>query len=119
MIRRPPRSTLFPYTTLFRSGGGMGAVWLASDELLGRQVAVKQVLPPPTADEAAVAQQRQRALREGRIAARLSHPHPVTVYDVAVEDRAPSLAMAYLPSRSLAAVLHEDGVLRSAERRVG
>src|SRR3712207_8005826 len=24
MIRRPPRSTLFPYTTLFRSGGGVG-----------------------------------------------------------------------------------------------
>src|SRR5256885_3853016 len=24
MIRRPPRSTLFPYTTLFRSGGGLG-----------------------------------------------------------------------------------------------
>src|SRR5258708_15485321 len=41
MIRRPPRSTLFPYTTLFRSGRGDasvlvqerercdGAVWLA------------------------------------------------------------------------------------------
>jgi tRNA A-37 threonylcarbamoyl transferase component Bud32 len=92
-------------------GGGMGAVWLASDELLGRQVAVKQVLPPPTADEAAVAQQRQRALREGRIAARLSHPHAVTVYDVALEDGAPWLVMEYLPSRSLAEVLHEDGVL--------
>src|SRR5260370_26265328 len=25
MIRRPPRSTLFPYTTLFRSGGGQKA----------------------------------------------------------------------------------------------
>src|SRR3712207_8485429 len=25
MIRRPPRSTLFPYTTLFRSGSGSGA----------------------------------------------------------------------------------------------
>src|SRR3712207_7005121 len=25
MIRRPPRSTLFPYTTLFRSGGGAGS----------------------------------------------------------------------------------------------
>src|SRR5688572_32619189 len=25
MIRRPPRSTLFPYTTLFRSGGGAAA----------------------------------------------------------------------------------------------
>src|SRR5437763_7235119 len=24
MIRRPPRSTLFPYTTLFRSAGGDG-----------------------------------------------------------------------------------------------
>src|SRR3712207_8963255 len=24
MIRRPPRSTLFPYTTLFRSAGGEG-----------------------------------------------------------------------------------------------
>jgi tRNA A-37 threonylcarbamoyl transferase component Bud32 len=92
-------------------GGGMGAVWLASDELLGRQVAVKQVLPPPTADETAVAQQRQRALREGRIAARLSHPHAVAVYDVAVEDGAPWLVMEYLPSRSLAEVLHEDGVL--------
>jgi serine/threonine protein kinase len=92
-------------------GGGMGAVWLASDELLGRQVAVKQVLPPPTADETAVAQQRQRALREGRIAARLSHPHAVAVYDVALEDGAPWLVMEYLPSRSLAEVLHEDGVL--------
>ena len=73
-------------------GGGMGAIWLASDELLGRQVAVKQVLPPPTADPTVIAQQRQRALREGRIAARLSHPHAVAVYDVALEDGAPWLA---------------------------
>jgi tRNA A-37 threonylcarbamoyl transferase component Bud32 len=92
-------------------GGGMGAIWLASDELLGRQVAVKQVLPPPTADETVIAQQRQRALREGRIAARLSHPHAVAVYDVALEDGAPWLVMEYLPSRSLAEVLHQDGVL--------
>src|SRR3712207_5661929 len=27
MIRRPPRSTLFPYTTLFRSDVGCGGVW--------------------------------------------------------------------------------------------
>jgi hypothetical protein len=93
-------------------GGGMGAVWLADDERLGRAVAVKQVLPPAGTDEAAVRQQRERALREGRIAARLSHPHAISVYDVALEDGQPWLVMEYLPSRSLAAVLTEDGPLR-------
>src|SRR4051812_47410696 len=92
-------------------GGGMGAVWLARDELLGRQVAVKQVLPASGADPAAVDQQQERALREGRIAARLSHPHAIAVYDVALEDGQPWLVMEYLPSRSLAALLAEDGVL--------
>jgi serine/threonine protein kinase len=93
-------------------GGGMGAVWLADDERLGRSVAVKQVLPPAGTDEAAVRQQRERALREGRIAARLTHPHAISVYDVALEDGQPWLVMEYLPSRSLAAVLSEDGLLR-------
>src|SRR5258708_27189520 len=27
MIRRPPRSTLFPYTTLFRSPNSIGEIW--------------------------------------------------------------------------------------------
>ena len=74
-------------------GGGMGAVWLADDQRLGRSVAVKQVLPPAGTDEAAVRQQRERALREGRIAARLSHPHAISVYDVALEDGQPWLVM--------------------------
>src|SRR5688572_32593830 len=33
MIRRPPRSTLFPYTTLFRSATGIGIVMLGLEEL--------------------------------------------------------------------------------------
>ena len=70
-------------------GGGMGTVWLARDELLGRHVAVKQVLSPLGADEKQIDEQRQRALREGRIAARLSHPHAISVYDDAVESGAP------------------------------
>jgi serine/threonine protein kinase len=92
-------------------GGGMGTVWLARDERLRREVAVKQVLTSAgvRADEAD--QQRQRALREGRIAARLSHPHAISVFDVALEEGQPWLVMEYLPSRSLAAVLTEDGVL--------
>jgi serine/threonine protein kinase len=93
-------------------GGGMGTVWLARDELLGREVAVKQVLSPSGVAAAEADQQRQRALREGRIAARLSHPHAISVYDVALEAGQPWLVMEYLPSRSLSTVLAEDGVLR-------
>src|SRR4051794_17907576 len=93
-------------------GGGMGTVWLARDELLGRKVAIKQVLTPAGVTAAEADQQRQRALREGRIAARLSHPHAISVYDVALESEQPWLVMEYLPSRSLATVLTEDGVLR-------
>src|SRR3712207_8414259 len=33
MIRRPPRSTLFPYTTLFRSVAGVSAYFPLSDEM--------------------------------------------------------------------------------------
>src|SRR5258708_10579082 len=33
MIRRPPRSTLFPYTTLFRSDGALAAAAVAHGEL--------------------------------------------------------------------------------------
>jgi serine/threonine protein kinase len=93
------------------AGGGMGTVWRARDELLGRQVAVKQILPPAGADDEVVDQQRQRALREGRIAARLSHPHAISVYDVATDGGQPWLVMEYLPSRSLAQVLFDDGPL--------
>jgi serine/threonine protein kinase len=93
-------------------GGGMGAVWKARDELLGRTVAIKQVLPPAEAKADEAEEQRQRALREGRIAARLSNPHAIAIYDVAVDGGQPWLVMEYLPSRSLAAVLEEDGLLR-------
>jgi outer membrane biosynthesis protein TonB len=91
----------------------MGTVWLARDELLGRQVAVKQVLTPAGVSAEESDQQRQRALREGRIAARLSHPHAISVYDVALEAGQPWLVMEYLPSRSLSEVLTEDGTLRA------
>jgi serine/threonine protein kinase len=112
-LSRPGRVVADRYRLLSQiGGGGMGTVWVARDELLGRDVAVKQVLPPANADPHEAEQQRQRALREGRIAARLSHPHAISVYDVAVESGQPWLVMEYLPSRSLAAVLAEDGLLR-------
>src|SRR3712207_8342774 len=47
MIRRPPRSTLFPYTTLFRSGGGSPGSY---GPLLhsGSRCKVRISGPPPT-----------------------------------------------------------------------
>ena len=99
--------------------GGMGVVWLAHDELLHREVAVKQLKLPdlaPAASDVA----RTRAMREARIAARLAHPNAITVYDVVVEDDLPWIVMEYLPSRSLAALLDERGPLTPAETaRIG
>src|SRR5256885_11372674 len=45
MIRRPPRSTLFPYTTLFRSAA-IGLIIGVAIAFLGHSRAGK--LPPPT-----------------------------------------------------------------------
>ncbi|MCZ2829907.1 protein kinase [Modestobacter sp. VKM Ac-2986] len=92
-------------------GGAMGAVWLARDELLGRDVAVKQVLIPVGSDPEATAGHREAAMREGRIAARLTHPHAVSVYDMVDDGGTPWLVMEYLPSRSLAQVLAAQGTL--------
>jgi serine/threonine protein kinase len=92
-------------------GGAMGAVWLARDELLGREVAVKQVLIPVGSDPESTKGHRDAAMREGRIAARITHPHAVSVYDMVDDGGTPWLVMEYLPSRSLAQVLAERGTL--------
>ncbi|GAA2964792.1 serine/threonine-protein kinase [Actinokineospora diospyrosa] len=100
--------------------GAMGVVWQARDERLHRTVAVKQLLSQPglSADQAEEA--RQRAMREGRIAARLAHPNAITVYDVAEHDNEPWLIMEYLPSKSLATALTESEVLAPVEAaRIG
>ncbi|WP_245848262.1 serine/threonine-protein kinase [Lentzea kentuckyensis] len=108
------------YVLLDQLGAGaMGVVWRARDELLHRDVAVKQMLlndvQPHEAHEAV-----QRAMREGRIAARLQHPNAIAVYDVVVEDGKPCLVMEYLPSKNLSAILSERGPMPPQEAaRIG
>ncbi len=92
-------------------GGGMGAVWLAQDTLLDRKVAVKQVTSTVHLSDKAARDVRNRALREGRIAARLSSPHAIAMYDVAIEGGEPWLVMEYMPSRSLAQALNTTDFL--------
>ncbi|UGT60075.1 serine/threonine-protein kinase [Nocardia asteroides] len=86
-------------------GGGMGAVWLALDRLLNRDVAIKQVLTTAGLDEATARAVREQIMHEGRVAAKLSHEHAIAVYDVVLEAGEPWLVMEHLPSRSLAKAL--------------
>ncbi|MEU6093960.1 serine/threonine-protein kinase [Streptomyces sp. NPDC047079] len=82
--------------------GGMGVVWRASDELLGRQVAVKELTLDPSlsADEARL--RRERTLREARAVAQLHHPHIVVVHDVVEHDERPYIVMELIDGGSLA-----------------
>lgn len=91
--------------------GGMGRVWLARDEVLHRDVAVKEVDLPAGLTAAEREELRNRTLREARTTARLSHPNVVQIYDVlGVEDR-PWIVMEYVRSRSLQQILGEEGAL--------
>ncbi|MGI8695692.1 MAG: protein kinase domain-containing protein, partial [Mycobacteriales bacterium] len=94
--------------------GAMGAVWEATDAVLGRNVAIKTISPPPgmPADECDVI--RTRARREARTVAVLSHPSVVTVYDVVELEPAgdPCIVMELVRSVSLAETLRRHGPLR-------
>ena len=79
--------------------GGMATVYLAQDEELHRPVAIK-LLAENLAGDAAF---RERFLREARLAARLSHPNVVSVYDAGeAEDGRPYIVMEYVPGTTLA-----------------
>ncbi|MCX5197642.1 serine/threonine protein kinase [Streptomyces sp. NBC_00249] len=89
--------------------GGMGVVWRARDEVLGREVAVKEVRAPAGLDPAEVARMYRRLEREAWAAARVSHRGVVTVYDVATEDGRPWIVMELVRGLSLAEVLEAEG----------
>jgi serine/threonine protein kinase len=99
--------------------GAMGVVWLAQDERLDREVAVKQLLLGDSADsalaDATEEQATQRAMREARIAARLRHPNAISVHDVVEHGDRLCLIMEYLRSDSLDAVLVARGCLPPQE----
>ncbi|MGW3604588.1 protein kinase domain-containing protein [Micromonospora sp. NPDC005161] len=91
--------------------GGMGRVWLARDEMLHRDVAVKEVVPPSWLAETERAELRLRTLREARTAARLNHPNVVRIYDVVHDRESPWIVMEYVPSRSVQQIISAEGPL--------
>jgi serine/threonine protein kinase len=95
--------------------GGMGVVWLAADELLRRDVAIKEATRPPGLDAQDWQILRQRSLHEARAAARVHHPNIASVYDVISHDDRPWIVMQLVPHPSLREVLRSSGPLSSAQ----
>ena len=86
-------------------------VWRAQDGVLGREVAVKEVVFPPTMAEQERRAARARVLREARAAARLNHPGAVTLYDV-VQDRGGTfIVMELVEGPTLAELVRTQGPL--------
>ncbi|NUS79468.1 MAG: serine/threonine protein kinase, partial [Streptomyces sp.] len=91
--------------------GGMGMVWRAVDEVLGREVAVKELRTYTDADGPELADLRLRMQREARAAARVRHPGVIAVHDVAEVDGRPLIVMELVDGPSLDDVLRDRGTL--------
>ena len=84
--------------------GGMGVVYAAVDEKLGRHVALKVLLPDATIDE----ERRKRLVWDARAASVLNHPNIVTVYETGDADGVDYVAMELVPGRTLADALQSE-----------
>ena len=91
--------------------GGMASVHLAHDTVLERPVAVKLLAEGLGEDE----ELRERFLREGRFAAKLSHPHVVAVFDTGEDEGRPYIVMEYVAGASLAEELVRRGAFEPDE----
>ncbi|PKW09543.1 Serine/threonine protein kinase [Streptomyces sp. 1222.5] len=100
--------------------GGMGVVWRASDQVLGRLVAVKELLPDDSFADDDARRRRDRIFREARAVAQLRHPHIIVVHDVVEQDDRPYLVMELVDGGSLADRIARQGPVDAAEAaRIG
>ncbi|MFG2892001.1 serine/threonine-protein kinase [Streptomyces sp. NPDC048248] len=95
--------------------GGMGTVWRATDELLGRQVAVKQLHLDEMTVESEARGQRERAVREARTVAQIKHPNVIVVHDVVEQGGRPWIVMELVEGPSLADRLAGGGPVAPRE----
>ncbi|MEJ7717640.1 MAG: serine/threonine-protein kinase [Thermoleophilaceae bacterium] len=101
------------YRVIGRLGsGGMGTVYLAEDERLGRRVAVKRLHAESPEDLAL------RFQREAELGASLNHPNVVAVYDAAPDDYGVLIVMEYVEGRTLADAIRAGDLSDAARRRV-
>ncbi len=95
--------------------GGMGRVYRAEQRPLGRQVALKVLLPNPALEEEEAEQFHERFLLEASIVSKLTHPNTVTLFDYGqTEDDYHYIAMELLEGRTVRQALDEDGPFSGA-----
>jgi serine/threonine protein kinase len=100
--------------------GGMGLVWQATDQLLRRRVAVKEIAQDASLSPEEARRQCDRILREARAVARLRHPHVIVVHDVVVHDERPYIVMELIDGGSLADRIATHGPVDAYEAaRIG
>ncbi|MFI5658814.1 protein kinase [Streptomyces sp. NPDC051684] len=109
------------YRVVGRLGsGGMGTVWRAVDERLGREVAVKELRSFDGVDGLDPAEQRLRMQREARAAARVRHHGVVAVHDVTEHEGRPVIVMEFVDGESLQGLLQRRGSVDPLEAaRIG
>jgi serine/threonine protein kinase len=91
--------------------GGMGQVWRGFDDVLEREVAVKEILLPDGQSETEHDYMVARTMREAQATARLHHPGIVAAYDAVQYDGVPWIVMEFISGPSLAQVITRDGPL--------
>ena len=94
--------------------GGMGVVWAAEDSILQRRVAIKEVETPRGLSDEERDALEARVMREARAAARLNHPHVVTVFDVVEDEGRTFIVMELVEAPTLTDVVAEGGPLETA-----
>ncbi|MBR7672322.1 serine/threonine protein kinase [Streptomyces daliensis] len=98
----------------------MGVVWRAMDEVLGREVALKELRTYTDAGGPELDDLRTRMRREARAAARVRHPGVIAVHDIAQHEGRPVIVMELVEGPSLDDVLRGRGPLGPVEAaRIG
>lgn len=91
--------------------GGVGTVWRATDLVIKREVAVKELRLPADLSRSERESLLQRTTREARVAGRLTHPGLVTVLDVVDEDERPWIVMELVEASTLEEIIQVGGPL--------
>ncbi|MEU2512696.1 serine/threonine-protein kinase [Streptomyces syringium] len=100
--------------------GGMGTVWRANDELLAREVAVKELHVDDELSATEAQAHRDRTLREARTVAQIKHPNVIVLHDIVEQDGRPWIVMELVDGRALSDRLSAEGPVPAREAaRIG